>query len=141
MSLARAGHDVVMVDRATFPSNTLSTHAIARTGVVQLYRWGLLDDVLASGAPPIRRVEFFAGDDPVVRMVKDRYGVDFLVAPRRDVLDPLIQAPRLTPVRVSRGHHGDRVVRNSAGRVIGITGHDTDGPIGSPPASWSALTG
>ena len=34
MLLARAGHDVVMVDRASFPSDTLSTHAIARGGVV-----------------------------------------------------------------------------------------------------------
>ena len=44
MLLARTGHDVVMVDRASFPSDTLSTHAIARGGVVQLHRWGLLDD-------------------------------------------------------------------------------------------------
>jgi len=49
MLLARAGHDVVVVDRASFPSDTLSTHAIARGGMVQLYRCDLLDDVLASG--------------------------------------------------------------------------------------------
>ena len=130
MLLARAGHDVVMVDRARFPSDTLSTHAIARTGVVQLYRWGLLDEVLASGAPPIRRVEFFAGDDPVVRMVKDRYGVDFLVAPRRHVLDPLIQGAAVDAgAGLRAGTTVTGVVRNSAGRVIGITGRDADGPI------------
>ena len=32
MLLARQGHRVVVVDRATFPSDTLSTHAIARGG-------------------------------------------------------------------------------------------------------------
>ena len=58
--LARLGHDVVVVDRATFPSDTLSTHSIARSGVVQLRRWGLLDAVLASGAPAIRQVSFHA---------------------------------------------------------------------------------
>jgi 2-polyprenyl-6-methoxyphenol hydroxylase-like FAD-dependent oxidoreductase len=49
--LARMGHDVVVVERALFPSDTLSTHSISRSGVVQLARWGLLDQVLASGAP------------------------------------------------------------------------------------------
>jgi glycine/D-amino acid oxidase-like deaminating enzyme len=34
--LSRAGHDVALVDRAAQPSDTLSTHGIARGGVVQL---------------------------------------------------------------------------------------------------------
>ena len=40
MLLARLGHDVVVVDQASFPSDTISTHSIARNGVVQLQRWG-----------------------------------------------------------------------------------------------------
>ena len=36
MLLAELGHDVVMVDKARLPSDTLSTHGIARGGVVQL---------------------------------------------------------------------------------------------------------
>ena len=32
--LASAGHDVVLVDRGALPSDTLSTHAIARSGMV-----------------------------------------------------------------------------------------------------------
>jgi len=51
MLLARQGHDVAVVERALFPSDTVSTHSIARGGMVQLRRWGLLDAVLASGAP------------------------------------------------------------------------------------------
>ena len=39
MLLARLGHDVVVVDQASFPSDTISTHSIARSGVVQLQRW------------------------------------------------------------------------------------------------------
>ena len=58
MLLADRGHDVVLLDRAAFPSDTLSTHALARTAVVQLQRWGLLETVVASGAPPIRDVVF-----------------------------------------------------------------------------------
>ena len=55
MLLARLGHDVVVLDQAAFPSDTTSTHAIARSGVVQLQRWGLLDAVPDSGAPAIGR--------------------------------------------------------------------------------------
>ena len=56
--LARMGHDVAVLERAQFPRDTLSTHSISRSGVVQLARWGLLDQVMASGAPPIRQVTF-----------------------------------------------------------------------------------
>src|SRR5215475_9761909 len=88
--LARQGYDVVLVDRQVFPSDTLSTHQIARPGVVQLHRWGLLDAVLGSGAPAIRQITFSAAGESVTRQVKHSAGVDLLVAPRRYVLDTLI---------------------------------------------------
>ena len=88
--LARLGHDVVVVDRALFPSDTLSTHSIARSGVVQLNRWGLLDAVLDSGVPAIRQVAFHAGGEPVTRQLGHKSGVDLLVAPRRYVLDTIL---------------------------------------------------
>jgi len=58
MLLARLGYRVTVVERGRIPSDTLSTHGIARSGVVQLARWGLPDQVLASGAPAIRQVAF-----------------------------------------------------------------------------------
>ena len=60
--LIEVGYDVVVVDQASFPSDTISTHSIARSGVVQLRRWGLLDEVLDSGAPPIRQVTVSGGE-------------------------------------------------------------------------------
>lgn len=128
MLLARAGHDVVIVDRVAFPSDTLSTHAIARGGVVQLQRWGLLEAVVASGAPEIRRVEFHAGPEPTVRTVKDRHGVDFLVAPRRHVLDPLLQAHAISSgARLRTNTTVTDLLHDSSGRVIGVTGRDEHG--------------
>ena len=47
--LALQGYDVVLLDRSEPGSDTLSTHGLARGGVVQLQRWGLLDDVLSAG--------------------------------------------------------------------------------------------
>jgi glycine/D-amino acid oxidase-like deaminating enzyme len=90
MLLARLGHDVVVVDRATFPSDTVSTHSIARSGVVQPHRWGLLDEVVDSGAPAIRQATFHAFGESVTRQIKHKAGLDFLVAPRRYVLDTII---------------------------------------------------
>src|SRR5690242_15938208 len=55
MLLARQGHRVLLVDRATFPSDTLSTHYIHQTGVASLKRWGLLPQIATAGAPAIRR--------------------------------------------------------------------------------------
>jgi 2-polyprenyl-6-methoxyphenol hydroxylase-like FAD-dependent oxidoreductase len=92
MLLARLGHDVVVVDPASFPSDAVSTHSIARSGVVQLRRWGLLGPVLASGAPALRQVTFHAGAASVSRTIKDKAGVDLVVAPRRYVLDTIIAA-------------------------------------------------
>ena len=88
--LARLGHDVVLVDRAIFPSDTLSTHQLARTGVVLLQRWGLLQPVLDSGAPAIRQVTFTADGDSTTRTIKQKSGVDLLVAPRRYILDSIV---------------------------------------------------
>ena len=59
--LARAGLRVLVVERARRGSDTLSTHALMRGGVLQLRRWGLLDRVAATGAPPVRRVTFHYG--------------------------------------------------------------------------------
>src|SRR5262245_14591159 len=127
--LARQGHDVVLVDRSTFPSDTLSTHSLARGGMVQLHRWGLLDRLLGTGAPPIHQVTFHqAGAPAVTRRVKDRAGVDFLLAPRRHVLDAL-----LVDAAIDAGatlHQGIAVtgtITDDGGRTVGITGRDDDG--------------
>ena len=52
MLLAQKGYRVLVVDRATFPSDTVSTHFIHPPGVASLERWGLLDAVRAAAARP-----------------------------------------------------------------------------------------
>lgn len=61
MLLARRGYRVLLVDRAAFPSDIMSTHYIHQTGVAQLKQWGLLERVTASNCPPIRQVHFEIG--------------------------------------------------------------------------------
>ena len=56
MLLARKGYRVLVVDRASFPSDTLSTHCRSTPRASpRCSRWGLLDQVIASGCPPGRR--------------------------------------------------------------------------------------
>ncbi len=126
--LARLGHDVVLVDRAQFPSDTLSTHQIARPGVVALHRWGLLDEVLASGTPAIREVSFTAEGETVRRTVKDTSGVDLLVAPRRHVLDTLVaDAAADAGAWLHTGITVESVRRDRNGRAVGVRGHVASG--------------
>ena len=123
MLLARLGHDVAVVDRASFPSDTVSTHSIARSGVVQLRRWRLLDAVLGSGAPAIRQVTFHARGESVSRPVKHKAGVDFTVAPRRHVLDTIVAAAaQRAGADVRPGVTVTGVQRDRRGRVVGVYG-------------------
>ena len=128
MLLARAGHDVAVVDRSRFPSDVLSTHGLVRGGVVQLARWGLLEAVLASGAPAVREVTFVRDDTEITRTVKERAGVDLLVAPRRRVLDALlVEAARSAGAQVHTGVTVTGLRRDDAGRVVGLVARTADG--------------
>ena len=89
--LARAGARVALLERSPRGSDTLSTHALMRGGVLQLSRWGLLPDLLRAGTPSIRRTLFhYIGDPPVQVSIRRSPGVDALYAPRRHVLDTLL---------------------------------------------------
>jgi flavin-dependent dehydrogenase len=137
MLLARLGHDVVVVDQASFPSDTVSTHSIARSGVVQLHRWGLLDEVLDSGAPAIRQVTFSAGGESVRRTIKHKAGVDLVVAPRRYVLDTLLAAAAgRAGAQVRPGVTVTGLRRDGRGRVTGVYGHDRAGAPVELGARW-----
>src|SRR5688500_1756378 len=58
MLLARKGYRVLLVDKATFPSDTISTHYIHQISIARLQRWGLLDKFVASNCPPIYHATF-----------------------------------------------------------------------------------
>ncbi len=126
--LARAGLRVLVVDRARRGSDTLSTHALMRGGVVQLRRWGLLDRVTATGVPAVRRVTFHYGAESVPVALKPSAGVDALYAPRRAVLDALLaDAAEEAGARVCFGWAVTDLARDGAGRVVGVVIRDQDG--------------
>ena len=65
MLLARQGFDVLLVDRARFPSEIPRGHYIRRDGPQRLAEWGLLERVLATGCPPITSMTIDLGDFPL----------------------------------------------------------------------------
>lgn len=93
MLFARAGYRVLLLDRATFPADTLSTLYIQQPGVTRLARWGLLDAIVASGAPALDMVVYELGD---VRLEGCANGPDGkpqpAYAPRRFILDDILAA-------------------------------------------------
>jgi flavin-dependent dehydrogenase len=120
MLLARKGHRVLLVDRAGFPSDTLSTHYIHQSGVASLARWGLLPAIVAAGAPAIRDYTLdvgpFAlhGAPPPLGDVHDAYSL------RRTVLDQiLVDAASEAGAEVRERFPVDGLVTDS-GRVTGI---------------------
>jgi flavin-dependent dehydrogenase len=90
MLLARGGLRVLVLEAARPGTDTLSTHALMRGGVLQLHRWGLLDAVVAAGAPAIVATEFGYGDEVETVEVRAGGGVSALRALRRTVLDPIL---------------------------------------------------
>lgn len=121
MLLARLGHRVLVVERSPMPSDTVSTHAILRTGILQLSRWGLLDDVVDAGTPPIREVTLGFGDERIAFEVKPEFGVDTFYAPRRHLLDDVV----LTKARQAGAEVRDDttitdLLRGSDGAVTGV---------------------
>ena len=126
--LARHGLRVLLVDRGRYGTDTLSTHALMRGGVLQLTRWGLLDEIIAAGTPAVRRTTFRYADDLVPITLKESYGVEALYAPRRTVLDPiLVDAAAAAGADVRFGIAVTGVERDRHGSVTGITGRARDG--------------
>jgi len=127
MLLARHGHRVLLVDRATFPSDTLSTLVIHGTGVAALRRWELVDRVAATGCPPIDRYVFDFGPLTIEGTPRPCDGVSTAYAPRRTVLDSiLVDAARDAGAEVREGFTVDEILME-AGTVLGVRGHGDDG--------------
>ncbi len=120
MLLARKGYKVLLVDRATFPSDSMRNHVIRHKGVVQLHKWGLLDRIIASGCPPIIKHTMDLGDFPLAGYAPPGDGVTAEYGPRRFVLDKiLVDAAAEAGAEVREGFSVQELLMED-GRVIGI---------------------
>jgi 2-polyprenyl-6-methoxyphenol hydroxylase-like FAD-dependent oxidoreductase len=127
MLLARRGYRVLLVDRATFPSDTMSTHMVHPPGVAALERWGLLDDLRRTGCPPITRYAFDFGPFAIAGTPQPVGGVQEAYGPRRIVLDGLLaDAAAAAGAELREAFTVDEVLFED-GRVTGIGGHARGG--------------
>ena len=121
--LARSGLRVLLVDRSTPGKDTLSTHALMRTGVHLLERFGVLDDIKSAGTPPVTRSEMVYDGQRAAVEVKPSHGVTALYAPRRTLLDALLAKEAMAAgVDVAFDVTVTGVNRDATGRVTGIRG-------------------
>ena len=124
--LARKGYKVLVVDKATFPSDTISTHLIHPAGVATLRGWGLHELVRGAGSPPIDTYAFDVGPFTL----SGSPGTEeepFAYAPRRTVLDKLlVDAASDAGVEVREAFTVDEVLFED-GHVSGIRGHERGG--------------
>lgn len=152
--LGRAGHHVLVVDTATFPSDTISTHFFRGGGLGDVLEdLGLLPDVLSAGCPPLTCQYDYGGDDPTptVGGPQDPGSLGYCLSMRRVSLDALLVGlARRTPgvdvwestparsliredghVRGLRVQRGGEDVEVQARLVIGADGR------GSSVARWA----
>ncbi|MEU3448211.1 NAD(P)/FAD-dependent oxidoreductase [Streptomyces thermolilacinus] len=128
MHLARQGHRVLVVDRASFPSDSVSTHYIHQAGLLRLKEWGLLDEIIAAKTPALRKMHYSYRGIHLNGFAEPVDGVDAVYCPRRTVLDEiLVNAARRAGAEVIEGFTVTDVLV-SDGRVTGIRGREGDGP-------------
>jgi 2-polyprenyl-6-methoxyphenol hydroxylase-like FAD-dependent oxidoreductase len=127
MLLARKGYRVLLVDRATFPSDTVSTHFIHAPGMAALERWGLRESLAGSGCPPVRTYSFDFGPFTISGSPRPSDGVDEACCPRRTVLDTmLVHAAADAGADVREGFTVDEVLIED-GTVVGVRGREAGG--------------
>jgi 2-polyprenyl-6-methoxyphenol hydroxylase-like FAD-dependent oxidoreductase len=127
MLLARKGYRVLLLDKATFPSDTMSTHFVHPPGLAALERWGLLERLEATGCPPIDTYSFDFGPLTISGSPQPIDGIGHGYCPRRTILDHLLaEAAVEAGAELREGFTVDEIVA-SDGTVTGIRGHAKEG--------------
>jgi menaquinone-9 beta-reductase len=116
--LVRAGFRVALVDRSAFPRKKACGECLNPAAVAALGRIGLLGEVLAAGATPLRGWRIYPIDGPplVGLLPADRPGV---AVPRERLDSILLEAARREGVEVRLGERVIDLLRDED-RVVGI---------------------
>lgn len=90
VTLARAGHRVVVLDAAPLPSDTLSTHLLWPAGLAELRRLGVLAEVEALDAPRLTRAYADGAGYGIESPFPAVDGIDYAMCVRRTGLDGVL---------------------------------------------------
>src|SRR5919109_3684283 len=120
MLLARKGYDVLLVDRARFPSEIPHGHFVHRHGPGRLAAWGLLDRVLATNCPAVTSIVTDMGDFPLAGEGLEVDGIPLGLGPRRSRLDHvLVEAAVEAGAELREGFAVDDFV-TEGGAIAGV---------------------
>ncbi|MCI4348553.1 MAG: FAD-dependent monooxygenase [Thermoplasmata archaeon] len=108
LALAQRGWDVLVVDRDTFPSETVSTHFIYPNSLARFEQLGVLDTLRAAHEVPLLDYRIIGLGHEIAGAFTPVDGFDKAAAPRRSVLDKAIVDTALAAG--AEGRFGERVV-------------------------------
>lgn len=135
MLLARKGYKVLLVDKARFPSDIISTHIIWPHGAEVMDRWGLLDRLAATNCPPIAlKMLFDVGPFALQGAVTNANGGRGGFCPRRTVLDKLLVDAAVESGVELREEYSVETLVWDGDRVVGIKGRSRNGNSGEERA-------
>jgi flavin-dependent dehydrogenase len=124
MLLARKGYRVLLVDRAMFPSDIPHGHLIHRGGPKRLASWGLLERVVATGAPAITSMSIDLGDFALGATNLAVDGLPVACGPRRTALDRVLVDAAVEAGAELRAGFSVEALTMDGDRVTGIRGGD-----------------
>jgi 2-polyprenyl-6-methoxyphenol hydroxylase-like FAD-dependent oxidoreductase len=127
--LKRAGLSVCVVDQAEFPSDTLSTHMFQISGIEVLQKLGVMDAVLATGAPPVSSCYMKFEDVDLsgpARLHEDDPQVAMLCVRRISLDVHLVEKAREAGVEMRLHTRVTNLVKKNE-RVVGVQVQSRDG--------------
>ena len=127
MLLARKGYKVLVVDKAVFPSDTISTHHIHQPGVKKLKDWGILEKIRAADTPATTKIRFDVGPFAFEGIPTPAGDVVESFAPRRRILDTILAESAIEAGAEFRGGFTVTELLWDGDRVKGICGRNKYG--------------
>ncbi|WP_278314390.1 FAD-dependent monooxygenase [Lolliginicoccus levis] len=126
--LARAGRKVVVLDKAAFPADTLSTHVLFPMGVTEVARMGALERILALDPSRMTHLQLDIIGASRTERFQEIDGIDYGISvPRIDQDAAFIEAAREAGADVREQSTVTSIIRDAGGRVVGLEYLDPTG--------------
>ncbi|MBT2755719.1 FAD-dependent monooxygenase [Mesobacillus foraminis] len=126
--LARAGVRVLLLDRAAFPSDTLSTNTFFNNTAALLRQIGVMDSLMETNVTPVKTIKFQFEDRVIEGPIPEVDGEDTAYCIRRTYLDHLL-------LDYARSHDNITVMEEFRVKALVYDGDAVAGVIGEDSSS------
>lgn len=129
--MAKARYEVLLLDKSTFPSDTLSTHNFYGNSLAMLREMGVLEALLATGTPSYKRAVVQFEDAVIDGYFPEVMGETECLCIRRTHLDAILFEHASAQERVT-ALEGFRVAEliEEDGKIVGVAGVYQNGERG-----------